>query len=77
MFRKTYVNVKKSIDDWLRKVNTMEISVNELKKYKSIRGFSRSYLRDLKNPIVKSSTGDYSKPLSDVSSLPSFEIENS
>lgn len=66
MFRKTYVSVKKSIDDWLRKVQQLEISVSELKKYKSIKTFTRSSLRDLKNPITKSSTGELSKPSADV-----------
>jgi t-SNARE complex subunit (syntaxin) len=75
VFRKTYVNAKKQIDDWLRKTQQLEISVTELKKYKAIRSFTRNYLRDLKNPIEKSSTGETSKPLSDVSSLPSFEID--
>lgn len=55
----------------------MEITVNEMKKYKAIRTFTRSSLRDLKNPIMKSSTGEYSKPESDISKLPNFEIENS
>jgi len=42
-----------------------------------MKTFTRSNLRDLKNPISKSSTGEYSKPLLDVSSLENFEIENS
>ncbi len=77
VFRKTYVNVKKQMDDWLRKTVSLEISVNEIKKYKAIMAFTRSYLRDLKNPIKKSSTGETSKPLADTSSLPSLEIDNS
>lgn len=44
------------MDDWLRKVNHQDISVSELKSYKSIKGFTRSYLRELKNPINKSSS---------------------
>lgn len=71
------MNVKKQIDDWLRKVYILDVSVSDLKKYKSLKGFSRSYLRELKNPVTKLTTGDFSKPLKDVSSLPSFEIENS
>jgi hypothetical protein len=50
----------------------------ELKKYKAIKAFTRSYLRELKNPVKKSSApGDYGKPLSDITHLPTFEIENS
>lgn len=51
--------------------------MNELKRLKSIKSFTRSYLRELKNPIVKSTTGDYSKPLTDISTLSNFKIENS
>lgn len=32
VFRKTYVQAKKAIDDWLRKVSSLEISLNELKR---------------------------------------------
>ena len=35
VFRKTYVTIQKTIDDWLRKVNQLEISVSELKRIKS------------------------------------------
>lgn len=55
----------------------MEITVSELKKYKAIRTFTRSSLRDLKNPILKSSTGEFNKPEQDTSKFPNFEIENS
>ena len=34
VFRKTYVAVKKQIDDWLRKVTQHEITVNEMRKYR-------------------------------------------
>jgi hypothetical protein len=53
VFRKTYINAKKQIDDWLRHVKQLDISVNELKKYKQVRSFTRSTLRELKNPIIK------------------------
>lgn len=65
------------MDDWLRKTVLYEVNVNELKKYRAIKSFTRSFLRDLKNPITKSSTGETSKPLTDTSSLPQLEIENS
>jgi hypothetical protein len=64
------------MDDWLRKVHHLDIGVPELKRYKSIKAFTRSYLRDLKNPVLKSSTGEFSKPLTDISSLPTFEVDN-
>ena len=44
VFRKTYVSVKKQMDDWLRKTVTYDINVAELKKYKSIKTFTRFYL---------------------------------
>lgn len=50
VFRKTYVAVKKLIDDWLRKVTQHEITVNEMRKYRQVKGFTRNFLRDLKNP---------------------------
>ncbi len=56
------MNAKKLINDWLRENQHLEISVAELQKYKTIKTFTRSYLRELKNPIVKSTTGNYSKP---------------
>ena len=46
------------MDDWLRKTNSVEISVNELKRVKGVKTFTRSYLRELKNPILKTTTGD-------------------
>eukprot|EP00347_Sterkiella_histriomuscorum_P005755 403355392 len=64
------------MDDWLRKVQHQEITVADLKAYKSIKGFTRSYLRDLKNPVNKSSTGDTQTPLKDISQLPTFEVDN-
>lgn len=54
MYRKTYVSVKKYIDDWLRQVKVQEISVNELKNYKFLRSFTREFLRELKQPSVSS-----------------------
>ena len=35
VFRKTYVTIQKTIDDWLRKVNKLEISVVELNKIRT------------------------------------------
>ena len=64
------------MDDWLRKTTQFDINVNELKKYKQLKSFTRNFLRDLKNPILKSTTGESSKPLTDTSSLPALEIEN-
>jgi len=48
VFRKTYINAKKQIDDWLRNVKQLDISFSELTKYKQTKMFTRSYLRQLK-----------------------------
>jgi hypothetical protein len=55
VFRKTYISVKKHLDDWLRHVKALDVSVAELKKYKEIKTFTRSYLRELKYPKTKQS----------------------
>jgi hypothetical protein len=46
------------MDEWLRVTKQHDINVVELKKYKSIKCFTRQYLRDLKYPIHKASTGN-------------------
>lgn len=58
VFRKTYVHAKKQMDDWLRKVAHSDVSVPHLKAYKSIKTFTRSYLRELKSPANKPSAPD-------------------
>ena len=46
IFRKTYVQVKKSIDEWLRKVPETVISSKGLRDRKELnKGFSRASLR--------------------------------
>jgi hypothetical protein len=50
VFRKTYVSIQKTIDDWLRKIVHGDISVSELKWIKSQKSFNRSSLREIKNP---------------------------
>lgn len=87
MFRKTYVGAKKSIDDWLRKVTQQEISVEELRKLKSLKSFTRSTMRELKCPrrptrISPAKSTSAAKQLEeheklDTTGLPTFEIDNS
>jgi hypothetical protein len=64
------------MDDWLRKVSHQDISVAELKNYKQIKSFTRSYLRELKNPLDKGLHGDSKLNASAASYLPTFEIDN-
>lgn len=82
------MSIQKTIDDWLRKVVKQEISVSELSKLRNRKSFTRSTLRDIKNPrkprseSMRSSLSSFSigqpyHKLNDGESLPKFLIENS
>ena len=82
VFRKTYIEQKKKLDEWLRLIRVMDITTAELAKQHLLKNVSKTTLRHLKNPANSFETNKQPVSLEEdphglrTHGKPMFEIDN-